>query len=564
MKPQIIVCSLGKTGFRIFNLLRHQGAEVIGISDRPIPGALQPNIIVGNLRAASTLVSAKIRTAQTLVLAGNDDALNLAILTQAKVLNPNIRIINRLFNQTLGDRLDLTLSNHFSMSVSTLAAPVFAFAALRSKASGHLLLFEQTWPIREEIIEETHPWFGMKLSELWNNRDRMLIHYLPARGEIDLVSALLEGGCLQKGDRLIIGDRPKIRQKRSFLRKKLVKAIANLPKYQRYLRSVVIVICFLFLTIFLATMTYVSVNYNTSIVDAFSFSVGTITGVGGEDEILKGAPNIIKIFTAAIALVGAGIVGICYALINDFILGSRLKQFLDAAKVPTRNHYIVCGLGEVGIKVVRQLHAQGYDVVVIEPDDRNRFLHIARSLGVPIILEDASLSATLKTANIYRAAALITVTSNDTTNLEIALTAKALSPQLATIVRSQDSQFAHLVQEVFKFESVLSPTELATHSFVAAALGGRILGNGITDDLLWVALAVKISFDRPFCDKLVKEVAIQTDFVPLYLETKNRTIHGWQLLEAYLQPEDILYLTMPAHRLEQLWRDPPTEKLILK
>ncbi|MGL5881529.1 MAG: potassium channel family protein, partial [Xenococcaceae cyanobacterium] len=330
------------------------------------------------------------------------------------------------------------------------------------------------------------------------------------------------------------------------------------------LRPVVIVIFFLFLTIFLATMTYVSVNYNTSIVDAFSFSVGTITGVGGEDEILKGAPSSIKIFTAAIALVGAGIVGICYALINDFILGSRLKQFLDAAKVPTRNHYIICGLGEVGIKVVRQLHAQGYDVVVIEPDDRNRFLHIARSLGVPIILEDASLSATLKTANIQRAAALITLTSNDTTNLEIALTAKALSPQLATIVRSQDSQFAQLVQEVFKFESVLSPTELATHSFVAAALGGRILGNGITDDLLWVALAVKISVDRPFCGKSVKEVAIQTDFVPLYLETKNKTIHGWQLLEAYLQPEDILYLTMPAHRLEQLWRDPPTEKLFLK
>jgi voltage-gated potassium channel Kch len=487
MKPRIIVCGLGRTGYKIFSLLRQQGAEVVGICDSPIPKILNPNIIVGDLRAASTLVSAGIRNAQTLVLAGNDDALNLAILTQAKVLNPNIRIINRLFNQTLGDRLDRTLQNHFSMSVSSLAAPVFAFAALGSKASGHLLLFEQTWPIHEEIIDETHPWLGMKLSELWNNRSRMLIHYLPAKGEVDLVSALLQGGCLQKGDRLIIGNQPKVRQKRSFRREKLIEAIA---------------------------------------------------------------------------LVGAGVVGICYALINDFILGSRLKQFLNAAKVPTRNHYIICGLGEIGIKIVRQLNAQGYDVVIIESDDRNRFLHIARSLGVPIILEDASLSVTLKAANIERAAALITVTNNDTINLEIALTAKELSPQLAVVVRSQDSQFAQSVQEVFKFESVLSPTELATHSFVAAALGGRILGNGITDDLLWVALAVKISSDRALSGKLVKEVAMQTDFVPLYLETHNRTIHGWQLLEAYLHPGDVLYLTIPAHRLEQLWCNPPTEELV--
>jgi hypothetical protein len=47
------------------------------------------------------------------------------------------------------------------------------------------------------------------------------------------------------------------------------------------------------------------------------------------------------------------------------------------------------------------------------------------------------------------------------------------------------------------------------------------------------------------------------DFVPLYIETSCQTIHGWNLLEASLSAGDILYLTMPAAKLEQLWRVAP-------
>jgi voltage-gated potassium channel Kch len=74
-------------------------------------------------------------------------------------------------------------------------------------------------------------------------------------------------------------------------------------------------------------------------------------------------------------------------------------------------------------------------------------------------------------------------------NLEIALTAKAIAPRLTVVLRSQDAQFSQSVQEVFDFETVLCPAELATYSFAAAALGGKILGNGMTDDLLWVGHA---------------------------------------------------------------------------
>ena len=164
--------------------------------------------------------------------------------------------------------------------------------------------------------------------------------------------------------------------------------------------------------------------------------------------------------------------------------------------------------------------------------------------------EDLALDA----VNVKKAASVIAVTSEDTTNLEISLTAKAIAPHIKTVVRSGDPQFAQSMQEVFEFDRVLSPVELATHSFVAAALGGRILGNGMTQDLLWVALATMITPNHPLCDRIVQDAASQMDFVPLYLERRNTTLHSWHLLQTRLQPHDVLYLTMPASGLDRPWR----------
>jgi voltage-gated potassium channel Kch len=590
MKPQIIICGLGQTGYNVFSLLKQQGIAVVGITDVPVDPALTAghrsdrateratdrppdrkpdraaetadrcsdlipsDIIVGNLRAAATLLAAGVREAHTLVLAANDDALNLAILTQARVLNPHIRIINRLFNTSLGDRLDRTLPDHTTMSVAALAAPVFAFAALGNRTIGQLQLFQKTWPIHEEYIHDTHPWLGRPLSWLWDDRHRMLIYYIPTNSQMDLISAVLQGHPLQVGDRLIFASQPSQRTAKRSVSQCIAEFLASLRQFQRQLNSTLATILVLLLTILLATLTYTVVNQDVSIVDALYFSVGMITGAGGNEGVAEQASAAIKVFTVVMMLAGAGVIGICYALLNDFVLGSRFQQLWSHGRVPQRSHYIVCGLGGVGVQTVKQLRANGCQVVVIERDANNRFLSASRAMKVPTIIGDASLPDVLHSANIKGAAALLAVTSDDVANLEIALTVKGVASKLPVIVRNQDPQFAPLAQQVFDFEAVLSPAELAAPSFAAAALGGRILGNGITANTLWVAIATIITSHHPFCGQVVQEAAIASDIVPLYLETQTRTVHGWELLSTPMSAGDVLYLTIPAHQLDQLWR----------
>ncbi len=147
--------------------------------------------------------------------------------------------------------------------------------------------------------------------------------------------------------------------------------------------------------------------------------------------------------------------------------------------MPRQNHYVVCGLGGVGYRIVNHLQEAGHQVVVVERDPNCRFLTAVQACRVPVILADASMTSTLQTVNAHQAAALIGVTSDDTVNLEIALTARSLKAKLPIVVRTQDAEFAQQLQQVFEFEQVMSPMELAAPAFAAAALGEKILGNGI-------------------------------------------------------------------------------------
>jgi voltage-gated potassium channel Kch len=563
-KPQIIVCGLGRTGFRIFTLLRQQGARVVGISYHPLPEVVG-DIVVGELRSPDTLKAAGIHQAHTLVVATSDDALNLAILTQARLLNPNIRIVNRLFNISLGERLDHTLPHHVSLSSATLAAPLFAFAARGNRAIGQLQLFDLTWPMYEEVIDAAHPWHGKLLKSLWDNRSQLLIHYHSSHSPMDLVTAVVTGQVLQVGDRIVVATQPqqprlKSRHVTQFWQRLLV----TLDHGRRRARATLLVILALLITIGLATFTYLWQDLGTSWVDALYFSVGMITGAGGQEQVAEEASASIKVFTAAMMLVGAGVIGICYALLNDFILGSHFQSLWSVARMPRQHHYIVCGLGGVGYRIAIHLHQTGHKVAVIEQDINNRFLLSVKALKIPVIIGDANLTATLQTVNLSSAQALLVVTSDDTINLEIALTARSISPQVPTVVRIYDAGFAQQVQQVFEFDQVLSPMDLAAPTFAAAALGGRILGNGISGDQLWVAIATLITPHHPFYNQPVQVVAKTSHLVPLYIESRDaqghalgrRTLHGYDLLNVTLTDGDVLYLTMPANRLDCLQYNP--------
>jgi len=137
---------------------------------------------------------------------------------------------------------------------------------------------------------------------------------------------------------------------------------------------------------------------------------------------------------------------------------------------PTSGHVIICGLHDVGLRVVEQLHAAGEQVVVIDDGADPRLARIVDSLSVAHIVGDASRAETLRTAGVEGAAALICLESSDLRNLAIALLVRELRPDLRLVVQLTNAAVGRAMARMPGPVTVLDAAELAAPSFVDACL----------------------------------------------------------------------------------------------
>ena len=121
-------------------------------------------------------------------------------------------------------------------------------------------------------------------------------------------------------------------------------------------------------------------------------------------------------------------------------------------------------------------------VVVVEEDPEARGIPLARSLHVPTVLGDVTQEGVLEAAKIRRARALLALTSIDTTNLEAALYARSVKPELRVALRLYDDEFATAVYRTLRtahpqaLTRSRSVSHLAAPSFAVAMMGRQILG----------------------------------------------------------------------------------------
>ena len=154
---------------------------------------------------------------------------------------------------------------------------------------------------------------------------------------------------------------------------------------------------------------------------------------------------------------------------------ARWTQWEEAVASTFSNHVIVCGLGRLGIRVVRELIALDQEVVVIEQKaDSPRFDEV-RSYDVPVIVGDARNEEALRRAGVERADTLVICTNDDLMNLQIASRVRELSKDVRLVMRMFDDRFAHSMAERFDISTVISASMLAAPAFAGAALGIEVV-----------------------------------------------------------------------------------------
>jgi Trk K+ transport system NAD-binding subunit len=145
-------------------------------------------------------------------------------------------------------------------------------------------------------------------------------------------------------------------------------------------------------------------------------------------------------------------------------------------------HVVLLGLGKIGTRVLMRLRELGIPVVCVEEDPEARGIALVRRLRVPTVMGDVTEEGVLEAAKIHRAHALLALTSVDTTNLEAALYARSAKPDLRVALRIYDDDFATAVYRSLRaaYPDALtrsrSVSTLAAPAFAVAMMGRQILG----------------------------------------------------------------------------------------
>jgi len=135
----VIVAGLGSIGYRVALGIAARGVPVIvvDVSDdgrfvSPTRAAGIP-VFIGDARHPEVLEQLHLDTARAIVAATSDDLVNLSAALNARALRPDLRVVVRLFDPDFAVRVQQGFKIRFTRSVSQLAAPAFAAAAIGSE-----------------------------------------------------------------------------------------------------------------------------------------------------------------------------------------------------------------------------------------------------------------------------------------------------------------------------------------------------------------------------------------------------------------------------------------------
>jgi voltage-gated potassium channel len=210
-------------------------------------------------------------------------------------------------------------------------------------------------------------------------------------------------------------------------------------------------------------------------VDALYMTVTTLTTVGfGEIQPLSQAG---RIFTISLITMGVVVVFDLFALFTSLVASGRLNKILgrrsmDRTIERLHDHYIICSYGRVGRAAAKELSERGAAVVVIERQPELEPLLV--EAGVAYVIGDSTEEAVLEQAGIRRAKGLLCAVDSDAENVYIALTARALNPELFIIARASSPESVDKLQRAGS-DRVVSPYVVSGVRMASMALSPAVL-----------------------------------------------------------------------------------------
>jgi TrkA-N domain len=207
-----------------------------------------------------------------------------------------------------------------------------------------------------------------------------------------------------------------------------------------------------------------------NVVDAFYGAAKTLVTVDPNDKV-AGGPDWYKTFVAVLMLVALAFEAFFTAGIVNRLIDRRLTGLFGKRAVPRRDHVIVVGIGQVGLRLCLLLRDCGVAVVAVDDREDGENIGQAREAGLPVVIGRGADPSLLRRLSIDRALALAAVTDDDLENLSIGMAALSLRDDVRVVLRVGDGRLANETRSLFKLGVVRDVHRIAAGLIAAQATG---------------------------------------------------------------------------------------------
>src|SRR2546427_2027139 len=207
-----------------------------------------------------------------------------------------------------------------------------------------------------------------------------------------------------------------------------------------------------------------------SLLDSFYMVIITISTVGYTEVHPQGTTG--RLFTSGLIVVGVGTMlygfGVFAETLTDNAFGRyRRDRQLERDLNHLRDHFIICGYGRIGTRIVAEFEEHKVPYVVI--DQTEEALERIRAERHLHIEGDASKEEILKQAGIDRARGLVSAVDSDERAVYIVLAARALNPNLYIVARAGRPESIRRL-ELAGATRTISPYLMAGHRMAELAI----------------------------------------------------------------------------------------------
>lgn len=175
-RNHIVLVGVGHVGLRIARTLTQMGFELVAVddgidseTDDELAKMAVP-LVADDARTTSTLNHAGIEFARAVIVCTSNDHLNLEITMRARDLNPDVRIVTRMWDARFAEQLKRFL-NVEVLSASDLAAPAFAGSAIDIEITQTLKVGGEDFSMIKLVVRQGSFMSGQLIDALQEDED---------------------------------------------------------------------------------------------------------------------------------------------------------------------------------------------------------------------------------------------------------------------------------------------------------------------------------------------------------------------------------------------------------